>query len=73
MNDIPNITYRSVNADDARSFSATKNALGLCVALYDYYPSEPSQLQIKVDDAIILLSKNHDYAGWWKGSLGGKV
>jgi len=56
----------AVNAD-------CRHLLGFCIALYDYEPSETSQLTLRIDDVIVLLSKQHDRVGWWKGTLNGRV
>ena len=65
--------YPSVLHSDSCWIADSKKLLGFCIALYDYVPSECNQLTFKVDDVIVLLGKEHDRNGWWKGRLNGKV
>ena len=39
----------------------------IVIALYDYVPTEDSQLQFKTGDEIRVIKK--DQSGWWDGIL----
>jgi len=51
-----------------------RRVVGYCSALYDYSATEPSQLSLRKDEMITILSKADESKGWWRGeSRGGKV
>lgn len=41
--------------------------------LYNYEPTQPDELQLRVGDILTILDKNLEDEGWWKGELNGKV
>ncbi|XP_070177253.1 guanine nucleotide exchange factor VAV2-like isoform X4 [Littorina saxatilis] len=41
--------------------------LGYAVAVYDYAATSTSQVTLKLNDRIAILSKNGQDKGWWKG------
>lgn len=51
-----------------------RRVIGYCSALYDYSATEPSQLSLRKDEMITILSKADESKGWWRGeSSNGKV
>ncbi|XP_076454946.1 guanine nucleotide exchange factor VAV2-like isoform X2 [Babylonia areolata] len=49
------------------SGGATSWILGYAVAVYDYAATSTSQVTMKLNDRIAILSKNGQDKGWWKG------
>ncbi|XP_049846897.1 protein vav isoform X1 [Schistocerca gregaria] len=45
----------------------------IAVAEYDYNPTEQNQLPLKRGCQVIVLSKEGDFRGWWKGKVHDKV
>lgn len=43
------------------------------VAELDYDPTEPNQLPLKKGAQVVVLSKEADHMGWWKGKLNDRV
>ena len=41
--------------------------LGYAVAVYDYAATSTTQVTLKLNDRIAILSKNGQDKGWWKG------
>ncbi|XP_041369457.1 guanine nucleotide exchange factor VAV3-like isoform X4 [Gigantopelta aegis] len=44
-----------------------QRVIGYAVAVYDYAATSTSQLSLKIDDRIAVISKNGSDKGWWKG------
>jgi hypothetical protein len=49
------------------AFSDGARILGYAVAVYDYAATSTSQVTLKLNDRIAILSKNGQDKGWWKG------
>ena len=47
--------------------SAGARILGYAVAVYDYAATSTTQVTLKLNDRIAILSKNGQDKGWWKG------
>ncbi|XP_034233685.1 protein vav [Thrips palmi] len=43
------------------------------VAELDYDPTEPNQLPLKKGAQVVVLSKEADHMGWWKGKVNDRV
>lgn len=45
----------------------------VAVAEFDFNPVEPNQLPLKQGCQVIVLSKEGDHKGWWKGMIQDRV
>jgi guanine nucleotide exchange factor VAV len=45
----------------------------IAVAEFDFNPAENNQLPLKKGCQVIVLSKEGDYKGWWKGKIQDRV
>lgn len=52
------------------SFTATVEK---AVVRYSYNADNEDELSLKENDIIVILDKELEDAGWWKGELNGKV
>lgn len=43
------------------------------VAEFDFNPTEPNQLPLKKGCQVLVLSKEGDHKGWWKGQINDRV
>lgn len=43
------------------------------VAELDYNPTEPNQLPLQKGAQVVVLSKEADHMGWWKGKANDRV
>lgn len=43
------------------------------IAEFDYNPTEPNQLPLRTGCQIIVLSKEGDSKGWWRGTCENRV
>lgn len=43
------------------------------MALFDFTPSESNQLALKAGVRIIVIGKEGDNKGWWRGRINDKV
>lgn len=43
------------------------------VAEFDFNPTEPNQLPLKKGCHVLVLSKEGDHKGWWKGQINDRV
>ncbi|XP_060526591.1 SH3 domain-containing kinase-binding protein 1-like [Cylas formicarius] len=50
-----------------------KPAKQLCEVKYSYKAQNDDELTLKEGDIVVLLSKDGEDPGWWKGELNGKV
>ena len=41
--------------------------------LYSYSAASVDELTIEVGDIVIVLEKDVDHTGWWKGDLNGTI
>jgi len=46
----------------------------IATALYDYEPKAGSnQLQLRTDCQVLVIGKDGDSKGWWRGKIGDTV
>lgn len=45
----------------------------LAKAMYDFRGGEPNQLSLRQGCRVVVLSKEGDSRGWWKGKIGDQV
>ncbi|XP_065209606.1 protein vav isoform X2 [Planococcus citri] len=45
----------------------------MAVAEFDFNPSEPNQLPLKKGCQVLVLSKEGDHKGWWKGQINDRI
>ena len=42
-------------------------------ALFPYASQHPDELELNEGDMVVILSKECEDKGWWKGQLNGKI
>lgn len=45
----------------------------IAIALYDFFPQEPNQLPLRIGCQVIVIGKEGDSKGWWRGKTKERV
>lgn len=45
----------------------------IATAMYDFNPTEPNQLPLRVGSNVLVIGKEGDSKGWWRGKTQERV
>ncbi|KAM4795778.1 SH3 domain-containing protein 21 [Rhinophrynus dorsalis] len=53
--------------------SSSTQVKEFCCVMFDYTPSAQDELTLKKGDVVLIISKETEDEGWWRGELNGKT